>query len=341
MEAMKDIVYLHKGDSIELVAPSFGCVTEPYKTRLEVAIHNLKKEGFKIIEGPNIHLAKDKIRSNSPKECAREFNEAYLHSPAKAIISVGGGEIMDEILPYVNFKAIKKAPFKFFMGFSDNTNLSLTLTTMADTPTVYGPCAPSFAFKPFEYSTKDSLELLLGKKKRFEGYPLWERYPSPDNSDPLAPSLFNEPKTLRLSPKGPIQMEGRLIGGCLDCIVNLCGTRFDHVREFLETYKNDGFIWFLEACDLSPVSIERALFQLREAGYFKYCKGFIFGRPLCYRQRVFGINHINAYKRSLGELHLPMIMDADLGHYNPSMPIICGAKATVTADLDNSFVIEY
>ena len=35
---MKKINYLKENGKISLVAPSFGCTTEPYKTRLWVAI---------------------------------------------------------------------------------------------------------------------------------------------------------------------------------------------------------------------------------------------------------------------------------------------------------------
>ena len=44
--------------------------------------------------------------------------DSYL-GDSNAIISVGGGEVMNEILPYINFNKLKKAPHKFFMGFSD------------------------------------------------------------------------------------------------------------------------------------------------------------------------------------------------------------------------------
>ena len=40
---MKKINYLKENGKISLVAPSFGCATEPYKTRLEFAISNLEK----------------------------------------------------------------------------------------------------------------------------------------------------------------------------------------------------------------------------------------------------------------------------------------------------------
>ena len=127
---MKEINYLKKGDKISLVAPSFGCTFEPYLTRLQIAIQNFKDDGFVIEEGENIYLANHPVRSNTARKCAKEFMKAY-EGDSKAIISVGGGEIMCEILPYIDFKKISKLPHKFFMGFSDNTNLTYTSAMVA------------------------------------------------------------------------------------------------------------------------------------------------------------------------------------------------------------------
>ena len=45
-----------------------------------------------------------------------------------ALFSVGGGELMLEILPYVDFDEIENNP-KWFMGYSDNTNLTLVVNS--------------------------------------------------------------------------------------------------------------------------------------------------------------------------------------------------------------------
>lgn len=337
---MKKINYLQKGDKISLIAPSFGCVTEPYKTRLEVAINNLKEDGFIIDEGENIFLAKHKVRSNTAKKCAKEFMRAY-ESDSSAIISVGGGEIMCEILPFVDFKKISKLPHKFFMGFSDNTNLTYTLATISEVPTIYGVNAAAFAFKPYEYDVKDSLDLLLDKTNFTYGYPFWERYKTKNENNPLLKANYSEEKVIKVYPKqNELKIKGRLLGGCLDCLVNLCGTKYDHTKEYIEKYKDDGIIWFLEACDLNPIAIQRALFQLKEAGWFKYVKGFILGRPLCYKEKMFGVNHYQAFKEILSSLKVPLIMDADLGHYAPSMPIITGVVGEVEVK-NNNILIKY
>lgn len=330
---MKEINYLKENGKISLVAPSFGCTTEPYQTRLKIAIDNLKQDGFTISEGVNIFASKHKIRSNTARKCAEEFMEAY-RSDSNAIISVGGGEIMCEILPFINFKELEKLPHKFFMGFSDNTNLTYTLATLSHIPTIYGPCAGSFGFKPYKYSVKDGLDLLMGKVKDTYGYPVWERYKN-KSDDPLKEGNYTEKKVLRVYPNSEVEIKGRLLGGCLDCLITLCGTKFDKTKEYIEEYKEDGFIWFLEACDLSPVGIQRALFQLRQAGWFKYCKGFIMGRPLCFRKKMFGITHYRAIKEALKGIDVPLILDADLGHFDPSMPIITGVVASVEVKNEN------
>ena len=338
---MKKLNYLPEEGKISLVAPSFGCTTEPYKTRLEVAIKNLEELGFIIDKGPNIFLANSNCRSNTPKKCAKEFMDAYL-GDSKAIISVGGGEVMNEILPYINFEKIKKAPHKFFMGFSDNTNLTYTLATISEVPTIYGPNACAFAFKPYKYEVKDALDLLLNKTNVIEGYPNWCRFEEKDPTNPLKEHEYKEEKVIKVYPrKDYISMEGRLLGGCLDCLVNLCGTRFDKTKEYIEKYKDDGIIFFLEPCDLNVISIERAIFQLKEAGWFKNIKGLIFGRPrACYKEKMFGISHYKAIKTNLKSLNVPILMDVDLGHFDPSMPIITGVKAKVEY-IDKNIRITY
>lgn len=337
---MKKIKYLKKGSKIYLVAPSFGCNTSPYDKRLKVAIKNLNKEGYKIIKGENIFLAKSNTRSNTPKLCAKEFNDAYLNSDADLILSVGGGETMCEILPYINFKKISEAQPKLFMGFSDNTNLTYTLTTICDVYSIYGPCAPSFCFKPYKYNLKDTLDLLKGKKD-FKGYKVYTLGVDHETSleNPLLEGEYDKKNKIKLFSKNKkFDVHGRLLGGCIDILTILCGTKFDKTKEYIEKYKNDGFIWYLECCDLNPISFERALFQLKEAGWFKYAKGFIIGRPLHLGEIAFNQSFYDSTLNMLKDLNLPIMIDVDLGHIAPSIPIINGALASIKYKERNIFI---
>lgn len=126
-------------------------------------------------------------------------------------------------------------------------------------------------------------------------------------------------------------MKGRLLGGCVDCLVNLLGTKFDYVNQFHETYQKDGIIWFLECCDLNVMGIRRAMWQMKNAGWLKYTKGFLIGRPCCIGQEMMGLDHYHAVVDILKEFGVPIIMDADLGHRPPMMPLVCGSMAEITA----------
>ena len=165
---------------------------------------------------------------------------------------------MCEILDYIDFQALEAARPKWYMGYSDNTNFTFLLTTLLDTASIYGPCAAAFGMKPWHPSIEDAMLALTGKKLKMTGYPLWEKESKKDEDHPLEPYHVTEPRVLHLhipgTPEEGIQKglaNGRLLGGCMDCLVNLLGTKYDKVTEFNHKYAEDGILWFLEACDLN------------------------------------------------------------------------------------------
>lgn len=117
----------------------------------------------------------------------------------------------------------------------------------------------------------------------------------------------------------------------MDCLVNLLGTRFDNVKAFNEKYKENGFIWFLESCDLNVFSIRRAMWQMEQAGWFEHVKGFLIGRPLCHGQEMMGLDQYQAILPTVQRHKVPVIMDADIGHLPPMMPLVTGSMAAVAA----------
>ena len=116
--------------------------------------------------------------------------------------------------------------------------------------------------------------------------------------------------------------------------------KYDKVQEFTERYKEDGIIWFIEACDLNVFAIRRAMWQMEEAGWFQYVKGFLIGRPLCFGQEMMGLDQYQAVLAVAGEKNVPVIMDMDLGHLAPMMPIVTGSLAEVRV-CDNDITIRY
>ena len=134
---MKYGKFLEEGGTIGFVAPSFGCNIEPYRTGFEQAQKKLQVLGHKTWLGPNCYEGKGIGISNTPQLCGKELQEAYLSKESDVLISCGGGELMCEILDYVDFDRIKKADPKWYMGYSDNTNMTFLLTTLCDTASIY------------------------------------------------------------------------------------------------------------------------------------------------------------------------------------------------------------
>lgn len=255
---------------------------------------------------------------------------------------------MCEILDYVDFDRIRMAQPKWYMGYSDNTNMTFLLATLCDTASIYGPCASSFGMEPWHQSLEDAMLLLQGKKLTMRGFDMWESESLKDEEHPYAPYHLTETSVIKyILPDGRnniescvqvdaselIDFSGRLLGGCTDCLVNLLGTKYDKVGAFTEKYKEDGILWFLEACDLNLMSIRRAMWQMDHAGWFQNCKGFLIGRPrIGMGAEEFGIDHYQAAYEMIRKYNVPVLMDVDIGHLSPMMPLICGSMARVVSD---------
>jgi len=125
-----------------------------------------------------------------------------------------------------------------------------------------------------------------------------------------------------------------------DCLANLVGTRFDKVREFNSRYKDDGFIWFIESCELGIMNIRRSLWQLKQAGWFENVKGFVIGRPMLFEIEDYGMDRYSAVTSVLSELGVPIVLDVDLGHLPPAMPFVNGALGKVTVTGKKSIKLE-
>lgn len=342
--------FLKQKGCIGLVAPSFGCNIEPYRTAFGNAGRKWRERGYRLDLGPNCYEGAGIGISNTPERCGQELTEYYLKKENDVLISCGGGELMCEILEYVDFEAIKKAAPKWYMGYSDNTNMTFLLTTLCDTASVYGPCAAAFGMEPWHPAIEDAMEILEGKRNRVESYGLWEKESLKNEENPLLPYNCTRETDLKgylpgakgLEESDTISMKGRLLGGCMDCLVNLLGTRFDRVKEFLENYKEDGFVWFLESCDLNVFAIRRAMWQMEEAGWFRYVKGFLIGRPYCHGQEMMGLDQYEAVLPVARKHQVPVIMDADLGHLPPMMPLVTGSMAELSME-DNRLkvIMEY
>lgn len=325
---------LIKGDSIGVTATSAGTSQELDIIRLENAKKHFADIGYPVIETPNVRR-NEKGRSSSGPIRAKEFMKLIEDPQIKAIIAAGGGDFLVEMLPYLDFNKIKENT-KWFQGYSDNTGLTFTITTNLDIATIYSNNFGSFGMANWHKSLEANIAILEGNnilQDSFEKYQdgflekvtgleefLLNQEVKWKNCYPI--SSDHEPEEL--------SFKGRAIGGCLDVLLNLVGTRFDKTKEFIRKYKQDGILWFLESFDLSGEAMVRGLWQLKEAGWFENSIGFIFGRPAMYRSDN-DLTYEEAVLSVLGELNLPIILEADIGHKPPQFTMMNGAIATINS----------
>lgn len=332
--------FLKKQGTIGYIAPSYGASFDPYKSALLNAIKKFEQMGYGTDLGPNCFESAGIGISNTPELCGKELTEYYESEKNDILLTCGGGELMCEVIPYMDFSRIKSAKPKWYMGFSDNTNFTFLSATICDTAAIYGPCAPAFGMEPWHESLEDAWKLVTGELNTVSGYDKWEKESLKDENHPLVPYHVTEETIIRRFPDADARITGRLLGGCLDCLGMLVGTKYDKVAEFNERYQEDGIIWFIEACDLNVMSIRRTIWQMKQAGWFQHVKGFLIGRPYHYGEDFLGLDQYHAVTDLLEEYQVPIIMDLDIGHLAPMMPLVCGSTAEVNVT-GNDIQISY
>lgn len=318
--------FIKENDCIGVPAPSDGAYCEQDINRYKNAKTKLEELGYKINLSNNIFNSING-RSDNAISRAKELNEMFEETNINFILCAAGGEFLVEILPYVNFEELIKNP-KWVEGFSDPTGLLYLITTKYDIATIYGNNFKSFGAQEYHKSLKDNLEIIKGNLITQESY---EKYEDERLEKVTGLEGYNLTKNVywKNLKNEDIEVEGRIIGGCIDLIDALIGTKYDATREFIERYKNDGIIWYFDNCDLSKEDLIRLLWKLNEMEYFKYTKAIIFGRN-GNENSFLGYDMENCLKDSaISNLNIPIIYDADISHKGPSMTIINGAIARV------------
>ena len=330
--------YIKKNDTIAITAPSNGITDEIKIKRFNKGVEQLKNRGYNVEFTDSVFKADKRGVSNTAKIRAEEFNRLFDKNEVTGIISAAGGDYLMEMLEYVDFEKIKANP-KWVQGYSDNTGLVFPIMTKCDVASVYGCNFGDFGMEPWQNTVSNALGVLEGNvrsQKSFDYYE-FDRHEYETGFE----GYYKDKEVCWINGRGEekIEMSGRLIGGCLDVICFLIGTKYDGTEEFIHKYKDDGIIWFLESFDFSDTTLITHLWQMKQMGYFKYVKGFVFGRPLMYNTWI-EQPYNEAVMSILGDLDVPVIFDADIGHKGPQFSMINGAIAKVSS-ANGKGVIQY
>lgn len=318
--------FIKEGSKISVPAPSSGAYNELYNKRFDNAKRKFENMGYIVELSKNIYNS-NKARSASKEERSKELNEMFANKEIDAIICAAGGEFLMEILDDINFEELAKNP-KWVQGFSNPTMLLYSITTLYDIATIYSNNFSSFGAKEYDKSINDNLEILKGNVVALNSYDLYEEDGKEKITGLEGYNLTKEVKW-KILDKEEIKIKGRLLGGCLEDIVLISGTKYDGIKTFNDRYKDDGIILYFDNCESSKEELIRSLWKLSQLEYFKYATGIIFGRNGIEKSWI-GYSMEEMLKDScLNELDIPIIYDADISHKGPSLPLINGAIAEV------------
>lgn len=324
---------LFPGDLIAITAPSAG-VPKHLHPRLELAIVNLKKRGFRVLEGKCLR-SQYKNKSACKHLRAEELMRFLTDPEVKAIMPPWGGDLAIELLELMDFDTLANIKPKWFVGFSDLSTIHFPLATLSGWATLHGPNLMDLGASTLDPTTKGIWDILEAdqctviKQSPSEFFQTEENQWGTDTDAGFNLTQPTEWKNLN-GTASPVSFQGRLIGGCLDVISRLAGTAFGNLPLFQQQNNEQGIILYFENVEMRPCELTRALFSLRLQGWFDHVNGILIGRSAAPDTGTPDQqNYVDALKDALGDLNIPIVYDMDIGHIPPQISIVNGAFAKV------------
>ncbi len=309
-------------DTIGVTATSSGVVEKEDILKLDLAISNLENLGFTIKETKNVRT-NSKFVSSSPEERAKEFMNLYQDNNISMIAQVRGGEFLMEMIPYLDKNILKKSNPKWITGYSDSSLLNFYLTTNFNIATVTSMNIFKFGMPKLDPSLLLHLEVLKANDKIIQdNFKYYEEERNLDNSFNLTKKVIYK----SLYKEESITLKGRLIGGCIEAIATIIGTKYDNTTKFISEFP-EGILWYLEDFMANPLDLYRLLWQMKESGWFQNSNGFLIGRTRALKE-VEDFTYLDALHKVFDDLNVPVIYDVDIGHLMPTITIINGSLGT-------------
>ena len=312
---------LNLGDTISTTAVSCGCNDENDILRLENAIKKLKECGFNIKETQNVRT-NNKLESSTSEERAKEFMSLLEADEVKAIIATSGGEILMDMLPSLDFDRIKKSKPKWIQGYSDPSLLNYLITTNFNIATINGVNFKSFGMEEWHESLVKNIEFLKNPETILQNsFDMFESVRVEDT--PYAGYALSENVQYKSLYQKENIVKGRIIGGCIDVISLLLGTKFDNTVNFCKQF-DEGMLWYIDNCELNMAGFYRTIWQMKQAGWFDNAKGFLIGRTPVEKE-YFDFNYTDSLRKAFDDLNVPVFYDLDIGHLPPQWTMVNGS----------------
>jgi muramoyltetrapeptide carboxypeptidase LdcA involved in peptidoglycan recycling len=297
--------------------------------------------GLRVVEAP--HALKDPDWSyRNPKARADDLHWALENDQVDAIFATIGGDESVRILPYVDESIITAHP-KIMMGFSDVT-ITLSAFLRAGVVSYYGPSVlcdfaencgiHSFVERAVRQTLFDRQPFEFAAAKNWtEEFLEWT---DPCNQSRRRNFVASEGWIWL---QGDSCVSGRLVGGCLDVLEFLKGTRWWISEELW-----DGAIFFAETSEEAPppAVVGRWLRNYGSQGILQRISGMLVARPMKYTTEMKSalFREIRRVLAEFGRADLPVVANMDFGHTSPQMVVPMGCLASIDPSARRVTLIE-
>ncbi|UTE75747.1 S66 peptidase family protein [Rossellomorea sp. KS-H15a] len=317
---------LKKHSNVGVTAPSSGVPHELHDS-LKKAIAKMVEEGYRIECGETV-WKQHKAKSAPAHERAAELNKMLQDDSISLIIPPWGGELLIEVLDLIDYQQIKP---KWVLGYSDISALLLALTLKTGMATAHGTNLIDLRGEATDPTTKQWENVLSTERGSSVTQFSSQKYQKEWNHEKPSPHVFHltEPTVWKTIGGGKVEMEGRVLGGCIDVTRNLIGTPYGDVASFREKHIiNEPIMWYFENCEINTADLRRTLVQMKLAGWLDHTAGLLFGRSAA-NTTVDGYTAEDVYHEISDELQIPVVYDIDCGHQPPQITFINGAYGKV------------
>ncbi|OKI02499.1 peptidase S66 family protein [Streptomyces sp. CB02923] len=316
---------LRPGDRVGVTSPSSG-VADGLWERLDVAVRDVRDRGYEVVVGRCMdgsgHV------SASAAERADELMSMLTDPAIRAVVPPWGGETAIDLIPRLDWTRLREAEPTWLVGFSDISTLITPLTLLTGTATVHGNNLMDTPYHVPEglLSWFDIVAAPAGHRftqvppgrHRTTGFDDFAAFPAVREYTLDAAGAWT-----RLDADGAVEAEGRLIGGCIETLCHLAGTRYLDTAAFARDEAPDGLLVYVEATEDDAFTICRSLHGMRLAGFFDHANAVLVGRTEAPDAAT--LSQHEAVLDALGPLGVPIIADVECGHIPPHMPIVNGA----------------
>lgn len=277
---------LKKDDKVGIVACSNG---QPllHKERINELLEVLKSMNLIPICSDYIY-AKNSVFNGLAKDKGDAFMSLYKNPGIKAIFDISGGDLANEVLPYLDYDFISKNPKPVF-GYSDVTTVLNAINSQSSIPTYL------YQIRNLIYNFKD-IQQINFKNSIFN-----------DKND-----LFNFSYKFIQGSK----LNGIVVGGNIRCLLKLAGTKY--MPDFT------GKVLFLESMGGDAALMSAFLNQLKQIGVFEKINGLILGTFTKMEENNISPSICELVLSIINNPNIPIVKTDEIGHSSNSKSIIIG-----------------